>query len=84
MPILTEGRPGLFINSTLIYGERLYSMIATDSGFIRPLKLSIDIPAGCVPLNPETLESKSTYSYVFLCTDPSSQVRLKFLPMSEL
>ena len=84
MPILSQGRPGVFINSTLIYGERLYSMIATDAGFIRPLKLSIDIPAGCVPLNPETLDDKTTYSYVFLCTDPSSQVQLKFLPMSEL
>ena len=83
MPILSEGRPGVFINSTLIYGERLYSMIATDHGLIRPLRLSIDIPTGCVPLNPETLEEKNHFYYVFLCTDPSRAVSLKFLPMSE-
>ncbi|MGZ3787049.1 MAG: S8 family peptidase [Bacteriovorax sp.] len=83
MPILAEGRPGVFINSTLIYGERLYSMIGTESGLIRPLRLSIDVPAGCVPLAPETLEEKTSYNYVFLCAEQNKQVSLKFLPMSE-
>ncbi|MBC7537780.1 MAG: S8 family serine peptidase [Bacteriovorax sp.] len=81
MPILSEGRPGVFINSTLIYGERLYSMIGTDEGLIRPLRLSIGIPQGCVPLNPEALEEKSNYNYTFLCVDQNKQTFLKFLPM---
>lgn len=85
MPILSEGRPGVFINSTLIYGERLYSMIDTqDKGFIRPLRLSIGIPQGCVPLNPETLEEKNQSNYAFLCVDSEKTVSLKFLPMSHL
>ncbi len=83
MPILSEGRPGVFINSTLIYGERLYSMIGTENGLIRPLRLSIDIISGCVPLNPETLEEKSSFNYAFLCTDSNKQLSLKFLPMLE-
>lgn len=84
-PILSEGRPGVYINSTLIYGERLYSMVDTENnGFIRPLSLSVGIPAGCVPLLPETLGEKNQYSYVFLCTSPSKEVSLKFLPMSHL
>ncbi len=83
MPILSEGRPGVFINSTLIYGERLYSMIGTDKGLVRPLRLSIAIPLGCVPLNPESLEEKTSFNYAFLCTDSNKQVSLKFLPMSE-
>ncbi len=84
-PILSEGRPGVYINSTLIYGERLYSMIDTqNNGFIRPLSLSIGIPAGCVPLLPETLEDKTQFNYAFLCTSPSKEVSLKFLPMSHL
>lgn len=83
MPILSAGRPGVYINSTLIYGERLYSMIGTTNGFIRPLGLSISFPAGCVPLNPETLEEKSSYNYTFLCVDSNKQTSLKFLPMSE-
>ncbi len=85
IPILSEGRPGIYVNSTLIYGNRLYSMIDTkDSGFIRPLRLSISIPLGCVPLNPEVLNSKIQYNYVFLCTDAFKEVFLKFLPMSHL
>ena len=85
LPILSEGRPGLYVNSTLIYGDRLYSMIDTkDSGFIRPLRLSISIPQGCVPLNPEVLNSKIQYNYTFLCTDANKEVFLKFLPMSHL
>ncbi len=84
MPILSEGRPGVFINSTLIYGERLYSMIGSENGLVRPLRLSIDIPAGCVPLNPETLEEKTNFNYAFLCVDQNKQLSLKFLPMSEL
>jgi cell wall-associated protease len=82
-PILSEGRPGIYINSTLIYGERLYSMVDTkDHGFIRPLKLSIGIPQGCVPLAPETLTDNSQFNYVFLCTDAQKNVSMKFLPMS--
>lgn len=83
MPILSEGRPGVFINSTLIYGERLYSMIGTEKGLTRPLRLSIDIPSGCVPLNPETLEEKTSFNYALLCAEANRQVSLKFLPMSE-
>lgn len=85
MPILSQGRPGIFINSTLIFGERLYSMVDTkDAGFIRPLKLSVSLPQGCVPLNPENLGSNTQSNYVFLCTDASKEVSLKFLPMSHL
>lgn len=83
LPILAEGRPGVYINSTLIYGERLYSMIGSDKGLVRPIALSIGFPAGCVPLNPETLEEKSNYHYVFLCAGPEGQSSLKFLSMSE-
>jgi hypothetical protein len=85
MPVLSQGRPGIYVNSTLIYGERLYSMIDTeDKGFIRPLRLSIAIPQGCVPLSPEPLSDKTQYNYTFLCTDASKEVSLKFLPMSHL
>lgn len=81
MPILSGGRPGVFINSTLIYGERLYSMIGSDNGLIRPLYLSINIPQGCVPLSPETLEDRTSYNYGFLCVDQKREITVKFLPM---
>jgi len=81
MPVLSSGRPGVFINSTLIYGERLYSMIGTDSGLVRPLSLSINIPQGCVPLSPETLDDSRTHNYGFLCIDQKREISVKFLPM---
>lgn len=82
IPFITGGRPGVYINSTLIYGERIYSMIDTDEGLIRPLGLSVNIPTGCVPLTPETFESKSDYQYLFLCADSTKNVSLKILPLS--
>jgi cell wall-associated protease len=85
MPILSQGRPGIYVNSTLIYGERLYSMIDTkNSGFIRPLRLSVGIAQGCVPLAPEVLSDKTQYNYTFLCAGSNKEVSLKFLPMSHL
>jgi hypothetical protein len=84
-PVLSLGRPALFVNSTLIYGERLYTMVDTENhGFIRPISLSVATPAGCVPLAPEVLSEKSSFQYVFLCTEASKEVSLKFLPMSHL
>jgi cell wall-associated protease len=84
-PVLSLGRPALFVNSTLIYGERLYSMVDTENhGFIRPLSLSVSIPVGCVPLAPEVLGDKVSYQYVFLCNEASKEVSLKLLPMSHL
>lgn len=85
LPIVVNGRPGIYINSTLIYGERLYSMIDTkDNGFIRPLGLSVTLPTGCAPLAAESLESKTDTNYVMLCIAPDRDVSLKFLPMSQL
>ncbi len=84
-PIVADGRPGLYVNSTLIYGERLYSMIESKSeGLVRPLGLSISIPAGCIPLLPETLGDKTKANYTLLCIDASKEVSMKFLPMSAL
>ena len=80
-PLLADGLPGVFVNSTLIFGERLYVMVAEENQFIRPMNLSVAIPDGCVPLTPETLEIHENYNFAFLCSDSSQNVTLKFLPM---
>jgi hypothetical protein len=80
-PIVSRGQPGVYVNSTLIFGERLYSMIGTDSGLIRPMNLSVSIPDGCVPLNAEFFMNKNSSQFVFLCTDPNKQISIKFLSM---
>lgn len=81
IPMMARGRPGVYINSTLIYGERIYSMIAGENGLVRPLGLSVSIPQGCVPLNPETFEGKTDSNYLFLCADPQKNVKLLVLPL---
>jgi hypothetical protein len=80
-PITSESRPGVYINSTLIFGERLYSMIATDEGLVRPMKLSVSIPDNCVPLAPEYLEGKASSKFAFICTELNQKVSIKFLSM---
>jgi hypothetical protein len=82
-PITSGNNAGVFVNSTLIFGERLYSMIGSENGFIRPMKSSVNIPDGCIPLPPELDKTIKDSNYVFLCTDPSKQLSLKFLPMSQ-
>ena len=85
-PIISKGRPGIYVNSTLIYGERLYSMIHTNKGLIRPLELSVGFPDRCLALSPELMDGDEggvDFNYVFLCTDSNGQASLKFLPISE-
>lgn len=82
-PILSQGKIGLFVNSTLIFGNRIYSMIDSHfQGLIRPLAFSVSIPANCVALNPEAMEDKSLHNYLFLCQESSGDVQLKLLPLS--
>lgn len=86
LPITSEGRSGVYVNSTLIYGERLYSMIMTSKGFIRPLEFSVGFPDNCLALSPELERGEDAgvyFNYVFLCTDTNRQASLKFLPILE-
>jgi hypothetical protein len=83
VPILSSGRAAVYVNSTLIFGERLYIMVDDAQHFVRPMNLSVAIPEGCVPLAPETLQDRSSFNFTFLCRDPSGAVSLKFLPMLE-
>ncbi|MEC7275407.1 MAG: S8 family serine peptidase [Bdellovibrionota bacterium] len=71
--------PGLFINSTLIFGNRLYTMAQTEEGFIRPLRFSVDIPNLCVYLNPEKIDG--TFHYMMLCRKGQGEVALETVPL---
>jgi len=78
IPVVSNGRAGVFVNSTLIFGERIYSMIGSNEELIRPLKYSVNVPDGCVALSPEKLDGDSS-QYVFICTNANKEVSLKFL-----
>lgn len=81
VPIVIDAKPAVFVNSTLVFGERLYSMIGDETGLTRPFNLSVNIPDGCAPMAPEMIDGQKSFSYMFLCFDASRQIYLKSLPM---
>lgn len=74
-----ENRPGVFINSTLIFGRRLYTMAKIGDEFIRPVEFSVDIPANCVHMNPEIIEGVT--NYLMLCRKGPASVEMARLPL---
>ncbi len=75
-------QPAIAVNSTLIYGDRLYTMVSGEDSFIRPVALSVNIPPNCVPLKSQYLSnSQSVSSYVMLCQNTSTSVDLSFFPL---
>lgn len=73
--------PGIYVNSTLVFGDRLYTMVKKDKEFTRPVKLSITIPRECVNLNPNKLGSGGVFHYTFLCMEGRNGMSLRFLPL---
>lgn len=74
-----ESFPGIFINSTLIFGNRLYSMVKREGKFIRPAQLSIDIPENCVHMKPGKVDGE--FNYLMLCRESGGRATLKRMPM---
>lgn len=75
-------QPAVAVNSTLIYGDRLYAMLSTEDEFTRPIALSVKIPANCVPLKSQVLTATSGLSaFTMLCQRPSGDVDLSFFPL---
>lgn len=83
-PIVVKGeqknRPGVFINSTLIFGNRLYSMVEVEQQFIRPLILSVDIPENCVHLKPSKIDG--VFNYLMLCRKSQGAIEVQRMPLS--
>lgn len=73
--------PGVFVNSTLVFGDRLYTMVKDSEGFKRPVDLSIKIPKECINLAPVRLGETGASHYTFLCMDGRSKASFRFLPL---
>ena len=65
----SEGnKAGIYINSTLIFGNRLYTMANKNGKFIRLASLSVNIPKNCVKLETSRLGDDIASSLYFaLC-----------------
>lgn len=74
-----ENHPGVFINSTLIFGNRLYTMVEKEQEFLRPLIFSVDIPKSCVHMKPAKIDG--VYNYLMLCRKSQGRIELQRLPL---
>ena len=74
-------QPAVTVNSTLIYGDRLYSMVSDGHDLTRPIALSVNIPKSCVPLKTQNLSrSQGSSAYALICQTTSGPV-ISFFPL---
>lgn len=74
--------PAVAVNSSMIYGDRLYTMLSSPKSLTRPVALSVKIPANCVALRGQMLSKSLGFSaYTMLCQRPSGTVDLSFFPL---
>ncbi len=76
-----ENEAAVAVNSTLIYGDRLYAMVAQKESFTRPISLSVKIPANCVAMKSQLLRVDAVSSYALLCQNSADDVDLAFFPL---
>lgn len=76
--------PGLLVNSSLIYGDRIYTMVQTQESFKRPVALSFSFPKNCLYL--DTTQIDELDHALVLCQNKSrslyEQMELIQVPMS--
>lgn len=84
--ISNEGQnlPGLLVNSSLIYGDRIYAMVKTQEDFKRPVALSFSFPENCLYL--DTTQVDQLDHALVLCQNKSrnlyEQMELIQVPMT--
>ncbi len=71
---------GLNVDSTLLYGERLYTMLSTSEGLKRPLNLSFLTPSSCANLG--VRKGLKSDENVFLC-QKGSQVQFRYIELGK-
>jgi hypothetical protein len=79
-----ENLPGLLVNSSLIYGDRIYTMVKTENSFKRPIALSFSFPENCLYL--DTTQINRLDHALVLCQNKSrslyEQMELIQVPMT--
>lgn len=73
--------PAIYIDSTMIFGDRLYSMVFKDDSFIRPFFSSVGIPRGCANMGPKQLKNEDFYSYLLICKR-ENKIELGIVPIN--
>lgn len=85
-----QWRPAVYSNARLIFGNRIYTMLFDNQRqqLTRPLALSWQIPASCVPLNVNSLGRKDgvrRQKVLFHCHDASqNRIVIASYPLDEI
>lgn len=84
LPILAEisdnNHPAIYVDSTMIFGDRLYSMVFKDDSFSRPFYSSIGIPRGCANMEPKQMDGEDFYSYLLIC-NRDNKIEVGVIPL---
>lgn len=77
LPIKTnyqgEVTDSLYVDSTQIFGDRLYEIIKVGNKLIRPIDKSFQIPKNCIQLFPVEYKGKDNYVLPFSCISRDSK-----------
>jgi hypothetical protein len=85
-PITVKGADqmsaGIYIDSTVVYGDRIYTMLWDGHDFTRPIELSFIIPKTCVDLNPVRWGESGEFHYALVCLNKKTKsMELKVFPL---
>lgn len=72
-------KSGVFVNSSLLYGDQVHALIPSEKDIIRPINYSFSIPKNCTYMLPSTGKD-SISSFVFNCLENKKSV-LKIIEM---
>ncbi len=75
---LSSGSLGIFVNSTLLYGDQLYVVTKNKYGFVRPINKSLTLPSNCAYVLPGRIDKKDYF--ILNCVEKRQSV-LKFIEM---
>lgn len=73
-------KTGIFVNSTLLYGNQIHIIVPKKDKLIRPLKYTVEIPQNCAYALPARLGEKED-SLVLNCIENKKSV-LKFIELN--
>lgn len=81
-PFRLNGAPSLFVNSTLIFGDRLYVASLIDNKFVRPVRTSVTIPKTCANLGLQ--DDKKGSSLLMICLEKNNELKFVDFPLNNL
>tara|TARA_R110002072_G_scaffold1989_1_gene16257 strand:- start:29613 stop:32516 length:2904 start_codon:yes stop_codon:yes gene_type:complete len=71
----------LHIDSTLIFGDRIYHMVFDGTKFYRPLALTFSIPRQCALLDPVARKKEGSWAYSLLCLERGGRASINYYPL---